>query len=80
MIDPRRGFIYQTEDIVNNASNVSFPDFSAGLLGYTENMFFGFSAHHLTQPDQGFISVSNLPRKYTAHIGGIFQLVDIEIM
>ena len=75
MIDPTYGFIYTTdEDIVNNASNVSFPDFSAGLLGYTENMFFGFSAHHLTQPDQGFISVSNLPRKYTAHIGGNFPI------
>jgi type IX secretion system PorP/SprF family membrane protein len=75
MIDPTYGFIYTTdEDIVNNASNVSFPDFSAGVLGYTENMFFGFSAHHLTQPDQGFISVSNLPRKYTAHIGGNFPI------
>ena len=75
MIDPTYGFIYTTdEDIVNNASNVSFPDFSAGVLGYTKNMFFGFSAHHLTQPDQGFISVSNLPRKYTAHIGGNFPV------
>jgi type IX secretion system PorP/SprF family membrane protein len=75
MIDPTYGFIYNTnEDIVNNASNVSFPDFSAGILGYTENMFFGFSAHHLTQPDQGFISVSHLPRKYTAHIGGQFPI------
>ena len=75
MIDPTYGFIYQTdEDIVNNADNVSFPDFSAGILGYTKNMFFGFAAHHLTQPDQGFISVSNLPTKYTAHIGGNFPL------
>ena len=75
MIDPTYGFIYNTnEDIVNNDSNVSFPDFSAGILGYTENMFFGFSAHHLTQPDQGFISVSHLPRKYTAHIGGQFPI------
>ena len=75
MIDPTYGFIYSTdEDIVNNDNNVSFPDFSAGLLGYTENMYFGFSAHHLTQPNQGFISVSNLPRKYTAHIGGNFPI------
>ncbi|MGY8989036.1 MAG: PorP/SprF family type IX secretion system membrane protein, partial [Flavobacteriales bacterium] len=75
MIDPTYGFIYNTnEDIVNNASNVSFPDFSAGVLGYTENMFFGFAAHHLTQPDQGFISVSHLPTKYTAHIGGQFPI------
>ena len=75
MIDPTYGFIYNTdEDIVNNANNVSFPDFSAGVLGYTKNMFFGVAAHHLTQPNQGFISVSNLPRKYTAHIGGNFPI------
>ena len=37
------GFIHQTdEDIVNNADNVSFPDFSVGFLGYNENMYFGF--------------------------------------
>ena len=75
MIDPTYGFIYNTdEDIVNNANNVSFPDFSAGVLGYTKNMFFGVAAHHLTQPNQGFISVSQLPRKYTAHIGGNFPI------
>lgn len=75
MIDPTYGFIYNTnEDIVNNEDNVSFPDFSAGFLGYTENMYFGFAAHHLTQPDQGFISVSHLPTKYTAHIGGNFAI------
>ena len=75
MIDPTYGFIYNTdEDIVNNANNVSFPDFSAGVLGYTKNMFFGVAAHHLTQPNQGFISVSQLQRKYTAHIGGNFPI------
>ena len=75
MIDPTYGFIYTTEeDIVNNPSHVEYPDFSTGFLGYTDNMFFGFAAHHLTQPDQGFISVSHLPRKYTAHIGGSFPI------
>ena len=74
-IDPTYGFIYTTqEDIVNNPEHVSYPDFSTGFLGYTEKMYFGFSAHHLTQPDQGFISVSNLPTKYTAHIGGKWPL------
>ena len=75
MIDATYGFIYTTqEDIINNPSNVAYPDFSAGVLGYTKNMFFGFATHHLTQPDQGFISVSNLPRKYTAHLGGTFPI------
>ncbi|MBT4479346.1 MAG: PorP/SprF family type IX secretion system membrane protein [Flavobacteriales bacterium] len=74
-IDPTYGFIYTTqEDIVNNPNHVDYPDFSTGFLGYTEKMYFGFSAHHLTQPNQGFISVSNLPTKYTAHIGGKWPL------
>jgi|TARA_B100000959_G_scaffold251109_1_gene280143 type IX secretion system PorP/SprF family membrane protein len=75
MIDPKYGFIYPTnEDIGNNPKSVNFPDFSAGFIGYSENLFFGFAAHHLTQPDQGFISESQLPTKFTAHIGGNIPL------
>lgn len=75
MIDPKYGFIYPTnEDIVNNPTAVNFPDFSAGFIGYSENLFFGFAAHHLTQPNQGFISESQLPTKLTAHIGGNIPL------
>jgi type IX secretion system PorP/SprF family membrane protein len=75
MIDPQYGFIYPTnEDVVNNPSSINFPDFSTGILGYSENFFFGFAAHHLTQPNQGFISESQLPTKLTAHIGGNFPL------
>ena len=73
MIDPQAGFIYPTqEQIANNPTSKNFPDFSAGLLGYSENFFFGFAAHHLTQPGQGFISESKLPTKFTANIGGNF--------
>ena len=75
MIDPKYGFIYPTsEDIVNNTTGVNFPDFSTGFIGYSENLFFGFAAHHLTQPNQGFISESQLPTKLTAHIGGNIPL------
>ena len=76
MIDPVYGFIYPTKENQNgnNATTKSFPDFSAGFLGYSENLFFGFSAHHLTQPNQGFISESALPTKLTGHIGGNFPL------
>ena len=75
MIHPQFGFVYPTqEDIVNNPTSRNFPDFSAGLLGYSENLFFGFAAHHLTQPNQGFISESQLPTKFTAHVGGNFLL------
>ena len=75
MIDPQYGFVYPTqEDIDDNATSVDFPDFSAGLLAYSENFFFGFAAHHLTQPNQGFISESELPVKITTHVGGNFAL------
>lgn len=75
MIDPQYGFIYPTnEDITNNPSSVNFPDFSAGLLAFSENLFFGFAAHHLTQPNQGFISESQLPTKITINAGGNFPL------
>ena len=71
MIDPQKGFVYPTqEDIANNATAKSFPDFSTGFLGYSKNLFFGFAAHHLTTPNQGFISESQLPTKITAHVGG----------
>ena len=75
MIDPQYGFIYPTgEQIDTYPSSKNFPDFSAGLLGYSENFFFGFAAHHLTMPNQGFISESELPTKLTAHIGGNFAI------
>ena len=75
MIDPQYGFIYPTnEDIVNNPTSKNFPDFSTGLIAYSENLFFGFAAHHLTQPSQGFISESQLPTKLTFHAGGSFPV------
>jgi type IX secretion system PorP/SprF family membrane protein len=75
MIDPQYGFIFATnEDIGNYDQSVNYPDFSAGLLGYSENFFFGFAAHHLTQPNQGFISESQLPTKFTIHAGGNIKL------
>ena len=71
MIHPQDGFVYPTqEDIANNATSKGFPDFSAGLLGYSENLFLGFAVHHLTMPDQGFISESQLPSRITVHAGG----------
>jgi type IX secretion system PorP/SprF family membrane protein len=73
MIDPRRGFVYQTSDQPrgNTVSNV---DFSAGLVGYSELFYFGFAAHHLTRPQEGFIAQtedSRLPMKITGHIGAM---------
>jgi type IX secretion system PorP/SprF family membrane protein len=75
MIDPQRGFVYPTSEKIDNYTPTkNYPDFSAGFIGYSENLFFGFAAHHLTQPNQGFISESQLPTKLTAHIGGNIPL------
>lgn len=73
MIDPRRGFIYNTNEVpsVTSKSNV---DFSAGMLGYSKRYFFGFAVHHITEPDEGFLGPSKLPRKYTGHAGAVIPL------
>lgn len=73
MIDARRGFVYTSaeQQELLKKSNV---DISAGLLGYSKYYFFGFAAHHLTQPDEGFLGTSKLPMKYTAHAGAVIPI------
>ncbi|MGE0634910.1 MAG: PorP/SprF family type IX secretion system membrane protein [Bacteroidia bacterium] len=65
-IDPRYGFIYNTNEINENDSK-GFFDMNAGLLITHGNFVYGAAFHHLTQPDEGFIGSSKLPLKITAH-------------
>lgn len=75
MIDPRRGFIYNTNDVPRGGS-VGNADFSAGILGYSDIFFAGFAAHHLTQPNESLIvGTSKLPMKFTAHAGASIPIV-----
>jgi len=73
MIDPRRGFVWNTNEIVP-AQTKRNADFSAGILAYSKHYFFGFAANHLTQPDEGLLGVSKLPAKFTIHGGAIIDL------
>lgn len=75
MIDARRGFVYNTQEVpvLSKKSNV---DFSAGILGYSKRYFFGFAAHHLTQPDEGLLGPSKLPMKLTGHAGATLPIGD----
>ncbi|MGL4599431.1 MAG: PorP/SprF family type IX secretion system membrane protein [Bacteroidia bacterium] len=73
MIDPRRGFIYNTNEVPNVTSR-SNVDISTGILGYSRRYFFGFAWHHITQPDEGFLGVSKLPSKYTGHAGMVIPI------
>ena len=74
MIDARRGFIYNTNEIQRDQP-ASYVDFSAGVLGFSEKYFVGFAAHHLTEPNESVIEgTSPLPTKYTFHAGAIIAL------
>lgn len=74
MIDDRRGFVYQTGDVPRGGSRSGI-DVSAGILGFSDMFFFGFAAHHLSQPDESLIKgASKLPMKLTGHAGAIIPL------
>ncbi len=73
-IDPRKGFIYQTAD-VRRDGNRGFFDASAGIVGYTENFFFGAAVHHLNMPDESMIiGESRLPMRFTGHAGAEIKI------
>jgi type IX secretion system PorP/SprF family membrane protein len=70
MIDPRKGFIYQTGDIRINDGQKGFFDASAGFVGFSKRFFFGAAAHHLNRPNESLIQGdSRLPIRYTGHAG-----------
>ena len=74
MIDPRRGFIYATGDVPRGGSR-GFFDASAGMLGFTEQFFFGVSAHHLNRPNESMIiGDSPMPIRLTGHMGADIPL------
>ena len=73
-LDPYTGSSGESGELATLTDpNYQFFDVSAGLLMYSERLFFGLAAHHLTEPDQSFYEgaeeVSPLNRKFTAHFG-----------
>ncbi|MEO0312544.1 MAG: hypothetical protein RIQ89_2201 [Bacteroidota bacterium] len=76
-IDPRYGFIYPTNEVINTTS-IGFMDLSTGLLFYSTKFYGGFAAHHLTQPQEYFIrdqgDDSRLPMKLTGHFGALIPV------
>lgn len=74
MIDPRRGFVYETQEQQRDEP-ANYVDFSAGILGFSEKYFIGGAVHHLTEPDESVIQgKSPLPRKYTFHAGAVLEV------
>lgn len=74
MIDPRRGFIYETQDTPRGGT-VKKVDFGAGLLAFTEKFYVGAAATHLNEPNESLVvGVSRLPMKITGHAGAKLPL------
>lgn len=75
MIDPKYGFVYQTAELPPGDLAKAQLDFSGGFIGYFQNFYFGFAAHHMVPMYVGFISETyKVPIKFTGHIGGYFDL------
>ena len=75
MIDPRRGFIYQTGDVPRGNGRRGFFDVSAGAVGFGKNYYFGAAVHHLNRPDESMIlGTSRLPMRFTGHVGADIPL------
>ena len=74
MIDPRRGFIYQTGDVPRGGQR-GFFDASAGIVGFGKNFYFGIAGNHLNRPDESLIlGVSRLPIRMTGNIGAVINI------
>lgn len=73
MIDSRSGFKYNTNEPLP-ANTKFFPNFSTGVLAYTDMFYGGVAVHNLIEPNQSFYNSSGpgttLPRRFTAH-GGV---------
>ena len=83
MIDPRRGFIFQTGDkpsgnvLKNGWGTKGFFDVGAGFVAFSENFYAGFAIKHLSRPNETLILSSNgsrLPMRFTGHMGATIPL------
>lgn len=74
MIDPRRGFIYQTGDVKRGGSK-GFFDATAGTVLFNKNFNIGFVAHHLNRPNESvIIGESKMPMRFTVHTSAYIPL------
>ncbi len=72
----QKGFIYDTREQIASPT-IFYPNFSAGLVTYTNYFYAGVAAHNIIEPKQGFFQTqeSKVPIRYTAHTGLMIPLV-----
>lgn len=71
-IDATRGFVYTTNQVVNNNTIKTF-DFSSGGLLYSERFYAGLTVDHFFSTNVGYLSTQRTPIKYTICGGGTFS-------
>ncbi len=73
-IDPKYGFVNNTQEQEPGSLNKGYLDFSTGIIGYTENFYTGLAVSHLTEPEEGYMTIHKIPLKITAHAGAVIDL------
>ncbi len=76
MINQENGTVNGNYAIPVESGQKIFPDFTFGMVGQRDDVYFGFSLSHLTQPNQSIVEgdrIGNLPMKYTLHVGAKSQ-------
>ena len=80
-IDPNYGFVFPPqENVALFSDNISYTDISLGLMAFTKKYFFGMALHHITEPEDAFISTSYLPKRLTIHTGANFAIGNARAM
>ncbi len=74
MIDPKYGFVNNSNEPKPGSTSKGYLDFSTGIIGYTENFYTGIAVSHVTEPEEGFITIHKIPMKITAHAGAVIDL------
>ncbi len=72
--DSKWGPVHQSQEKLPDELTKVLADFSAGIVASTDRFFAGFAAHHLTKPNEAFITVSRMPIRFTGHIGTTISL------
>ncbi len=72
MINQENGIITGDYPIPVESGHKIIPDFSFGMVGQQDDVYFGFAINHLTEPDQSILEgdrMGRLPMKLTVHLG-----------
>ena len=56
MIDPFYGFVLPTREVPPGVNFNNHLDLSFGMLGFTDRWYIGIVEHHLTEPNEAFLS------------------------